>query len=75
VSDCDAVQVMHDDIGYVPTAEDAVADALNAGVLDFLYPLASSLDSHYVFSYSSIVKSVINCFAPLSGQCMCMPCN
>jgi hypothetical protein len=75
VSDCDAVQVMHDDTGYAPTAEDAVADALNAGVLDFLYPLASSLDSQYVFSYSSIFKSVINCFAPLSSQYMCMPRN
>jgi hypothetical protein len=75
VSDCDAVQVMHDDTGYAPTTEDAVADALNAGVLDFLYPLASSLDSHYVFYYSSIIKSVINSFAPLSGQYMCMPHN
>jgi len=75
VSDCDAVQVMHDDTGYAPTTEDAVADALNAGVLDFLYPLASSLHSHYAFSYSSIVKSVINCFVPLSGQYMCMPRN
>ncbi|CAK9275996.1 unnamed protein product [Sphagnum jensenii] len=33
VSDCDAVQVMHDDTGYAPTSEDAVADALNAGYL------------------------------------------
>ncbi|CAM6032967.1 unnamed protein product [Sphagnum compactum] len=32
VSDCDAVQVMHDDTGYAPTVEDAVADALNAGL-------------------------------------------
>ncbi|CAM6067746.1 unnamed protein product [Sphagnum tenellum] len=32
VSDCDAVKVMHESIDYAFTAEDAVADALNAGL-------------------------------------------
>ncbi|CAK9231383.1 unnamed protein product [Sphagnum troendelagicum] len=54
VSDCDAVQVMHDDRGYAPTAEDAVADALNAGLdLNCRQYLAA-------FTQSAINKGKVN---------------
>lgn len=32
-SDCDAVSIIHDNQGYAKSAEDAVADVLNAGIL------------------------------------------